>query len=209
MCNSIEGEFIIVATKKSSHDYGMSVYINEHLKAFVGDKRNVTQLLTHLENFATQLYGRAVTLDELLAQPNALTEKLNTQIRGRIQDEYAAYTAKLLRQTHIAGKSALPLTKEQPTAANEDECSGETKSDEAVKPTAGKTNQSAETVSDNPTPIALTNPYEDKPDKEDDDNSSQLAADSFTGKQNKPGQETTIVEVDGDHPLDQYFRKSN
>lgn len=187
----------------------MSVYINERLKAFVGDKRNVTQLLTHLEHFANQLYGREVTLAELLAQPNAITEKLNARMRTQVQDEYAAYTAKLLHQAHIPGEAAIPPTTETPAEQDDQQRLNQKEPDETAASATTETDHPTETKDEHPAEVTPPETNEHNQDQPNDDSHLQSLTDSSTGKQDEPVQATTTVEVDGDQTLDQYFEDYN
>lgn len=179
----------------------MSVYINERLKTFVGDKQNITQLLTHLEHFANQLYGREVTLAELLARPNAITEKLNARMRTQVQDEYAAYTAKLLHQAHIPSEVAIPPATETPADQDDQQRLDQKEPDEAAA--------SATTETDHPAEVTPPETSEHNQDHSEDDSHSQSLTDSSPDEQDEPVQATTTVEVDGDQTLDQYFTDYN
>lgn len=179
----------------------MSVYINERLKTFVGDKQNITQLLTHLEHFANQLYGREVTLAELLARPNAITEKLNAHMRAQVQDEYAAYTAKLLHQAHIPGEAAIPPATETPAEQDDQQRPVQKEPDEVAA--------SATTETDHPAEVTPPETSEYNQDHSEDDSHSQSLTDSSPDEQDEPVQATTTVEVDGDQTLDQYFTDYN
>lgn len=187
----------------------MSVYINERLKAFVGDKQNVTQLLTHLEHFANQLYGREVTLAELLAQPNAITEKLNAHMRAQVQDEYATYTAKLLKQANIPGEATIPPTTETPAEQDDKQRPDQKEPDEAAASSKTETAHPMETKNEHPAEVTPPETSEHNQDQPDDDPHAQSLTDSSTDKQDEPVQATTTVEVDGDQTLDQYFEDYN
>ena len=187
----------------------MSVYINERLKAFVGDKRNVTQLLTHLEHFTNQLYGREVTLAELLARPNVITEKLNARMRTQIQDEYAAYTAKLLHQAHISGEAAIPPAPEAPADQDDQQRPVQKEPDEAAASAPTETDNPTETKDEHPVAITSSETSEHNQDHSEDDPHSQSLTDSSPDEQDEPVQATTTVEVDGDQPLNQYFADYN
>lgn len=187
----------------------MSVYINERLKAFVGDKQNVTQLLTHLEHFANQLYGREVTLAELLAQPNTITEKLNARMRTQVQDEYAAYTAKLLKQAHIPGEATIPPTIETPADRDDERRPEQHEPDEAAASATTETDHPTETKDEHPAEVTPPETSEHNQDHSEDDSHSQSLTDSSPDEQDEPVQATTTVEVDGDQTLDQYFADYN
>lgn len=175
----------------------------------MGDKRNVTQLLTHLEHFANQLYGREVTLDELLAQPDAITEKLNARMRTQVQDEYAAYTAKLLHQAHILGEAAIPPTTETPATQDDKQHPVQKEPDEAAASSPTETDHPMETEDEHPAEVTPPETSEHNQDQPDDDPHAQSLTDSSTDKQDEPVQATTTVEVDGDQTLDQYFEDYN
>lgn len=187
----------------------MSVYINERLKTFVGDKQNITQLLTHLEHFANQLYGREVTLDELLAQPDAIAEKLNARMRTQVQDEYATYTAKLLKQAHIPGDATIPPTTETPTEPDDKQRPVQKEPDEAAASATTETNHPTETKDKHPAEVTPPETSEHNQDHSDDNSHLQSLTDSSPDKQDEPVQSTTTVEVDGDQTLDQYFADYN
>lgn len=187
----------------------MSVYINERLKAFVGDKQNVTQLLTHLEHFANQLYGREVTLDELLAQPDAITEKLNARMRTQVQDEYAAYTAKLLHQIHIPGEAVIPPAIETPADQDDQQRPVQKEPDEAAASATTETDHSTEAKDEHPAEVTPPETSEHDQDHLEDEPHTQSLTDSSPDKRDEPVQATTTVEVDGNQTLDQYFEDYN
>ena len=175
----------------------------------MGDKRNVTQLLTHLEHFANQLYGREVTLDELLAQPDAITEKLNARMRTQVQDEYAAYTAKLLRQAHIPSEATIPPTTEMPAEQDDKQRPDQKEPDEAAASATTETDHPTETKDEHPAEVTSAETSEHDQDHSEDDSHSQSLTDSSPDKRDEPVQTTTTVEVDGDQALDQYFEDYN
>ena len=177
----------------------------------MGDKRNVTQLLTHLEHFTNQLYGREVTLAELLAQPNAITEKLNARMRTQVQDEYAAYTAKLLKQASIPGEPTLSSspTDESQVSPDEEQHPNQKEPDQAATSATTETDHSTETKDERPAEVTPPETSEHDQDHSEDDPHSQSLTDSSPDKRDEPVQTTTTVEVDGDQTLDQYFEDYN
>lgn len=175
----------------------------------MGDKQNVTQLLTHLEHFANQLYGREVTLAELLAQPNAITEKLNAHMRAQVQDEYATYTAKLLKQAHIPGEATIPPTIETPADQDDERRSEQHEPDKTAASATTETDHPTETKDEHPAEVIPPETNEHNQDHSEDDSHSQSLTDSSPDEQDEPVQATTTVEVDGDQTLDQYFADYN
>ncbi|MFK5706197.1 hypothetical protein ACI3E1_07150 [Ligilactobacillus sp. LYQ139] len=136
-------------------------------------------------------------------------KKLNAQMREKIQDEYAAYTAKLLHQAHIPGKPALSPTDEPTSETNEEQRLVEGKPDEVVEPTAVKTDHLTKAETNGPTTTARVTPDEDKSDNAEDSNNSPSLTDSSADKQNEANPKTTMVEVEDDRPIDQYFGDPN
>lgn len=175
----------------------------------MGDKRNVTQLLTHLEHFANQLYGREVTLDELLAQRDAITKKLNARVRTQVQDEYAAYTAKLLRQARIPSEETMPPTTETPADQDDQQRPVQKEPYEVAASAPTETDHPMETKDEHPAEVTPPETSEHNQDHSEDDPHSQSLTDSSPDEQDEPVQTTTTVEVDGDQTFDQYFADYN